>query len=85
MAEQKALVLDAPKGSFIVSTRTVPRPAAGELLVKVQAVGLNPVDWKIQEYDIVVKEYPAVLGSDVAGDVEEVGEGVQGWKKGDRM
>ncbi|THV06946.1 GroES-like protein, partial [Dendrothele bispora CBS 962.96] len=85
MSEQKALVLDSPKGSFVVSTRPIPKPATGELLVKVQAVGLNPVDWKIQEYDVYVKDYPAVLGTDIAGDVEEIGEGVQGWKKGDKI
>ncbi|KAF5344241.1 hypothetical protein D9758_012330 [Tetrapyrgos nigripes] len=85
MSEQNSLILDGPKGSFAVSKRPIPKPSTGELLVKIQAAALNPVDWKIREHDMFVTEYPAVLGSDAAGDVEEVGEGVVGWKKGDRI
>ncbi|KAK7448451.1 hypothetical protein VKT23_013713 [Stygiomarasmius scandens] len=85
---QKALVLQAKFGSFTVTT--VPKPTSalkGELLVKVQASALNPVDWKIQEYGWFVPddEYPAIMGIDIAGDVEDVGEGVTGFEKGDRV
>ncbi|KAF5345155.1 hypothetical protein D9758_009642 [Tetrapyrgos nigripes] len=87
MSFQKAFVLDSRKGSFIVTTRPIPKPGSGSLLVKIQATALNPVDWKIQAHDLefLAKEFPAVLGSDAAGDVEEVGEGVEGWKRGDRI
>ena len=83
---QKALFLAEKHGSFVVDTRNIPTLAAGEILVQVKAAALNPVDWKIQRYyDILVKKYPAVLGSDIAGDVVKVGEGVEGFSIGDRV
>lgn len=85
MATQQSLVLESKQGDFIISERPIPQLEPGELLVKVQAAGLNPVDWKIQATGFLVESYPAVLGSDVAGDVEQVGEGVEGWAKGDRV
>ncbi|THU82645.1 GroES-like protein [Dendrothele bispora CBS 962.96] len=59
----------------------------GEILVKVEASALNPVDWKVQDYGLFIPDesYPAILGLDVAGEVEDVGEGVSGFKKGDRV
>ena len=82
---QKALVLDAKDGKFVVDTRPVPKPGPGDILVKIQAAALNPVDWKIQKYGIIVPTLPAILGSDIAGDVEELGEGVTDFQKGDRV
>jgi len=83
---QKALLLERVNGEFYTSTRPVPKPAPGELLVKIQAFALNPVDYKIQHSNFFfMKHFPAVLGSDIAGDVEVVGEDVQGWAKGDRV
>ncbi|THU85534.1 GroES-like protein [Dendrothele bispora CBS 962.96] len=87
MSNQKALLLESKQGKFVVSD-TFPKPTsppAGELIVKVKAAALNPVDWKIQSYAIFVEKYPAVLGTDIAGDVEEIGEGVTGFSKGDRV
>ncbi|KAF9260469.1 GroES-like protein, partial [Marasmius fiardii PR-910] len=73
------------QGEFAVSTRDIPKPGAGELVVKIKGAALNPVDWKIQSHGIFVAKYPAVLGTDIAGDVEELGEGVEGFSKGDRV
>ncbi|KAL5486253.1 hypothetical protein ACEPAI_7299 [Sanghuangporus weigelae] len=85
MAEQKALILDKPHGEFSVGTRPIPKPGPGELLVKVHATALNPVDCAIRDHNIIVNDYPAVLGYDSAGTVEEIGEGVEGFAKGDRV
>ncbi|OCB88164.1 GroES-like protein [Sanghuangporus baumii] len=85
MAGQKALILDKPHGEFSVGTRPIPKPGPGELLVKVHATALNPVDWAVRDYNIFVSVYPAVLGIDSAGTVEEIGEGVKGFAKGDRV
>lgn len=84
-ATQKALLLEAKQGKYVVGNRDIPKPGPGQLLVKVQATGLNPVDWKIQKYGIIIQEFPAVIGSDAAGDVEEVGAGVTNVSKGDRV
>ncbi|KAL5486256.1 hypothetical protein ACEPAI_7302 [Sanghuangporus weigelae] len=85
MAEQKALFLEAPVGEFRVRSKEIQKPSPGELLVKIHATALNPVDWKIRDFNYFVTEYPAVLGSDSAGIVQEVGEGVEGFVKGDRV
>ncbi|KAH9830269.1 chaperonin 10-like protein [Rhodofomes roseus] len=82
---QKALVLPAKYAEYAVRTVPVPRPGPGRLLIKVRAVALNPVDWKIQKNGILYHEFPAIAGSDIAGTVEEVGEGVQGFALGDRV
>ena len=85
---QKALFLSSsPGGDWKVSTRAIPKPAAGEVLVEVQAAALNPVDWKARSdnYGFLLKQWPAVLGSDAAGIVEEVGGGVTEFKKGDKV
>jgi NADPH:quinone reductase-like Zn-dependent oxidoreductase len=83
--DQKALFLDSKQGKFIVANHVVPRPSTGEILIKVKASGLNPVDWKIQKYGILVQSYPIVLGVNIAGDVVEVGEGVSRFTPGDRV
>jgi len=85
MVTQKALYLDSKYGKFVLGENQIPTPGRGDLLVRIQAVGLNPVDWFISKYGEFVHEYPAILGTDIAGTVEEVGEGAVGFKKGDRM
>ncbi|KAF5362801.1 hypothetical protein D9757_010999 [Collybiopsis confluens] len=87
---QSALLLERTGGAFYKGTRPVPKPGSGELMVKIKAFALNPIDWKLQDVDFsgsFMKEakFPAVIGSDIAGDVEEIGEGVHGWNKGERM
>jgi NADPH:quinone reductase-like Zn-dependent oxidoreductase len=63
----------------VIEDTAIPQPGAGELLVRVRATSINPVDWKIREG--YLQEYlslPLLLGSDFAGDVEALGEGVTG-------
>jgi len=62
-----------------------PEPAAGELLVRVHAAGVNPVDWKIRAGKFPVGGLPAIPGLDVAGVVETVGEGVEAFAVGDAV
>jgi NADPH:quinone reductase-like Zn-dependent oxidoreductase len=60
-----------------------PQPHAGEILIHVKATSINPLDWKIREgylHDYVM--LPTPLGSDIAGDIEAIGEGVVGWTVG---
>ncbi|RDX49053.1 GroES-like protein [Lentinus brumalis] len=84
-AQQKALFLEAIQGPLTVRETDVPAPGPGELLVKVQAAALNPIDWMIQAFGVFVETYPAIIGSDGAGTVVGVGEGVASFSIGDRV
>ncbi|KAF8901258.1 chaperonin 10-like protein [Mucidula mucida] len=83
--QQKSLFVEEKQGPFVVRSNDAPTPAKGEVLIKIVAAGLNPLDWKIQKFGVMVEKYPAVLGLDIAGEVEAVGEGVEGWVKGDKV
>ncbi|WP_273209713.1 zinc-binding alcohol dehydrogenase family protein [Runella zeae] len=73
--------------SFIAFETEVPTPQAHDLLVKVQAVSVNPVDYKIRQNSAkdVVLDTPKVIGWDAVGIVEEVGDAVTLFKKGDEV
>ncbi|KAL8933021.1 MAG: hypothetical protein Q9216_006559 [Gyalolechia sp. 2 TL-2023] len=68
-----------------VKTAPYTLPGDNEILVKNAAVAVNPVDWVLQELAIMPLKYPTILGSDVAGEVVEVGKSVTKFKKGDRV
>ncbi|TBU30550.1 GroES-like protein [Dichomitus squalens] len=82
---QNALFLLEKQGQFAVRDRDVPIPKRGELLIRNESVGLNPVDWKIQQWGMFLDNYPAIIGAEGAGTIEAVGEGVTDLKKGDRV
>jgi NADPH:quinone reductase-like Zn-dependent oxidoreductase len=68
----------------------LPDPIAkpGELLIDIKAVSINPVDYKIMQGIarlISGSKFPKVYGSDFAGIVKEITEGVKGFKQGDRV
>ncbi len=64
-----------------------PKPKADEVLVKVHAAAVNPADWKIR--DGMGEQFgftlPLILGGDIAGTVEAVGDGVENFKQGDAV
>ncbi|KAF7789614.1 hypothetical protein EIP86_000560 [Pleurotus ostreatoroseus] len=84
-AQQKALFLVEAKGAFAVQQTDIPKPGPGELVVEIHATSLNPVDWKIQAFNFFIENYPAILGTDSAGIVKEIGEGVTGFAVGDKV
>jgi len=86
----KAIVIDGYGGPdrLVLRERADPRPGTGELLVKVRAAGVNPVDWKIRRGDLRLFlwiSFPYTPGGDVAGEVVEVGAGVSRFKPGDAI
>jgi NADPH:quinone reductase-like Zn-dependent oxidoreductase len=84
--QQKASFLPSKfADNFVLGTAPIYKPSPGELLVKNKAASLNPVDWKVQKYGMFVEHYPAIVGVDIAGDVEEVGEGITSFSKGNRV
>lgn len=60
----------------------IPRPELGQLLIRVVVSGTNPKDWKLPRWQ---PENPMNPGDDIAGYVEAVGEGVQKFRKGDKV
>jgi NADPH:quinone reductase len=68
-----------------VSETEKPAPGPGEVLVKVKAAGLNPVDYKTATSGNPNWSYPHILGVDAAGVIEETGDGVSEFQKGDRV
>lgn len=66
----------------------IPKPGKGELLVKVEAISVNPVDWRIQDgvaKHLLPRRFPFVPGTDVAGEVVTLGPAVSGFHPGDKV
>jgi NADPH:quinone reductase-like Zn-dependent oxidoreductase len=66
----------------------MPKYEANEVLVRVLATSVNPIDWKIREGAMKERmslKFPVILGRDVAGEVVEVGSQVKNFKPGDRV
>ncbi|KAI3682580.1 hypothetical protein L1987_82653 [Smallanthus sonchifolius] len=66
----------------------VPAPGKGETLLKIEAASINPIDWKIQKgvaRPVLPRKFPYVPVSDVAGEVVEIGSGVEKFKVGDKV
>ncbi|MCD8531748.1 MAG: NADP-dependent oxidoreductase, partial [Saccharospirillaceae bacterium] len=65
-----------------------PTPAAGQVLIRVAAAGLNPVDFHIRNGMLAgtdTHQLPLVLGWDASGVIETLGAGVQHWQVGDAV
>lgn len=81
----KALILKAHGGieNFRVKNVDLPKPAAGQVLVRIYAASLNQIDNKIRGGLPIGPDLPGILGSDFAGTIESIGEGVFGFRTGD--
>ncbi|KAL6338396.1 hypothetical protein AAG906_020480 [Vitis piasezkii] len=66
----------------------IPAPAKDEVLLKLEAASINPLDWKIRKgiwRPVVPRKLPHIPVTDVAGEVVEVGAGVKEFKAGDKV
>jgi NADPH:quinone reductase-like Zn-dependent oxidoreductase len=86
----KAVVIDGFGGVDQLHMQEVDDPAVGpgEVLVRIRATSVNPVDLKIRNGSAAKRmgvELPAILGRDLAGEVVRAGEGVVGFPKGMRV
>jgi NADPH:quinone reductase-like Zn-dependent oxidoreductase len=87
--------MDAPqnKAAYLIKAgtplevRDAPLPTAGpgQIVVKNAAVAINPLDWHMLDHGVFVQQWPAIFGCDVAGEIFQVGPGVEEFKKGDRV
>ncbi|KAJ3523450.1 hypothetical protein NMY22_g11436 [Coprinellus aureogranulatus] len=82
---QKALLLKEKFGDFVLGEVPIPKPGKDEVLLKIHASALNPVDWKLSKYDYSIEQFPSIRGSDIAGEIVELGEGVSRFALGDRV
>jgi NADPH2:quinone reductase len=83
----QAALLDTTGAAFHLATVPRPAPGSGEVLVRIAASGVNPLDTKIHagQADHARHPLPAVLGLDLAGTVEAIGEGAARFRAGDEV
>nr|MDQ3283308.1 NADP-dependent oxidoreductase [Acidobacteriota bacterium] len=86
----RAVQIERFGGPEVLRVATVPRPtaSAGELLVRVHAASVNPVDTYTrmgQTVDFTGAKLPYIPGFDISGVVDSVGEGVTSFRKGDAV
>jgi NADPH:quinone reductase-like Zn-dependent oxidoreductase len=83
----RAAILDGAKGRFRLASIARPKPAAGEVLVRIKASAVNPLDTKIRAGAAAHARhpFPAILGIDLAGTVEAVGPEVTTFRAGDEV
>jgi NADPH:quinone reductase-like Zn-dependent oxidoreductase len=90
MESMKAIRVHNYGGPEVLHFEDAPRPAPGpgEVLIRARAASVNPIDWKIRAgymMDYVPMPLPFIPGYDVSGVVEDVGQGVTNFKKGDEV
>jgi NADPH:quinone reductase-like Zn-dependent oxidoreductase len=87
---QRAVLTRAYGGAAAAEVAEIAKPAAGpgQVLVRVRAVGVNGIDWKVREglvREAFPLQLPAVLGIELAGVVEALGPGATRFRVGDRV
>jgi len=85
IAPMKAAQIPKAGADFEIVEREIPKPGAGEVLIKVQACGVCHSDMFTKEGAWPGIQYPRVPGHEVAGLIDELGDGVSGWTKGQRV
>jgi NADPH:quinone reductase-like Zn-dependent oxidoreductase len=83
----RAYVVEEAGGPFVRVDRPTPAAKAGDVLVRVRASGVNPLDTKIRAGQAAHAKhpFPAIIGLDMAGVVEGVGTGVERFQPGDEV
>jgi D-arabinose 1-dehydrogenase-like Zn-dependent alcohol dehydrogenase len=84
IAPMKVAQIPKAGADFQIVEREIPKPGAGHVLIKVQACGVCHSDMFTKEGVWPGIQYPRVPGHEVAGVIDELGDGVSGWKKGQR-
>jgi D-arabinose 1-dehydrogenase-like Zn-dependent alcohol dehydrogenase len=85
IAPMKAAQIPKPGADFEIVEREIPNPGAGEVRIKVQACGICHSDVFTKEGQWPGIQYPRVPGHEVAGIIDELGDGVSEWQKGQRV
>ena len=85
----KAMVINSFGGPDVFEQATFPTPYAGtgEVVIKIAASSVNPVDYKIRDGrgSFLAQSHPTILHPDASGTISEIGDGVTGFGVGDRV
>jgi len=81
----RAMLLDAPRRALRLAELPLPRPAAGQVLIKVHACGVCRTDLHVVDGDLAGGKLPIVPGHEIVGVVAETGEAVERFRIGDRV
>ena len=88
MPSSSAAWISAKRARLAVGSAPYTPPRENEIVVENHAVAINPIDWitqSIGDFIFPYIKYPSVLGSDLAGEVVEIGTAVTRFKVGDRV
>jgi D-arabinose 1-dehydrogenase-like Zn-dependent alcohol dehydrogenase len=85
MAKMKVAQIAKPGADFEIVEREIPQAGAGQVRIRVQACGICHSDSLTKEGYWPGITYPRVPGHEIAGAIDELGAGVAGWKKGQRV
>ena len=84
----QAILARAFGGPEVLKLEDVPDPAAkaGQVRVRIHAIGVNPYETYMRAGAYAIKpDLPFIPGADAAGVIDQIGDSVTGWKKGDRV
>jgi D-arabinose 1-dehydrogenase-like Zn-dependent alcohol dehydrogenase len=85
MAKMKAVQVPKAGGEFEIVEREIPQPGPGHVRIRVLACGVCHSDVVTKEGLFPGIDYPRVPGHEVAGVIDEIGQGVTSWKKSERV
>jgi propanol-preferring alcohol dehydrogenase len=81
----RAVVIDGPRKRPRLEEREIPRPGAGEILIKVHACGVCRTDLHVADGELPQAVYPIVPGHEIVGEIVSTGPEVRGFAKGERV
>lgn len=81
----KVAQVPKPGGDFEIVEREIPKPTRGQVRIKIQACGICHSDVLTKDGGLPGIQYPRIPGHEVAGIIDELGEGVSDWKIGQRV
>ncbi len=85
MAKMRVAQVARAKGYLEIVEREIPEPGAGQVRIRVEACGICHSDSMTKDGLWPGIEYPRVPGHEIAGVIDALGAGVQGWTKGQRV
>ncbi|WPH05104.1 Hypothetical protein R9X50_00800500 [Acrodontium crateriforme] len=81
----KAAVIPQKGNPLTIIERTTPTPGLNEVLIQIKAIAVNPVDYYMRDFGVMIPSYPALIGNDAAGIIVQLGDRVTAFKEGDRV